>query len=30
MSAGGYCAEVEVSNYGDHAYLDQARRCNAK
>jgi hypothetical protein len=29
-SAGSYCAELEVSYAGDHAYLDQARRCAAK
>ena len=29
-SAGSYCAELEVSYAGDHAYLDSARRCAGK
>jgi arylsulfatase A-like enzyme len=30
VSAGTYCAEIEISYAGDHRYLDQARRCAAK
>ncbi|HEY2861896.1 MAG TPA: hypothetical protein VGJ21_26080, partial [Terracidiphilus sp.] len=30
VSAGSYCAQLEVSYAGDHVYLNQARRCAAK
>ncbi len=30
LSAGDYCAEIEVSYAGSRRYLDQARRCEAR